>query len=86
MIACTLVLVLGSLSQPCHPSEKLNSDIWSPHIYKYVLFEPSKLIEYGKNNSLKMEKLDGMIFNPVINEWKISRDNSVNYIIQFKKI
>ena len=48
--------------------------------------EPSKLIEYGKNNSLKMKKLDGMIFNPVINEWKISRDNSVNYIIQFKKI
>ena len=48
--------------------------------------EPSKLIEYGKNNSLKLEKLDGMVFNPIIDEWKLSADNSVNYIIQFKKI
>jgi|TARA_B100000745_G_C20095667_1_gene374643 2-polyprenyl-6-hydroxyphenyl methylase/3-demethylubiquinone-9 3-methyltransferase len=48
--------------------------------------EPSKLIQYGKNNSLKLEKLDGMVFNPIIDKWKVSRDSSVNYIIQFKKI
>ena len=48
--------------------------------------EPSKLIEYGKRNSLKLEKLDGMVFNPIIDKWNISKDNSVNYIIQFKKI
>ena len=48
--------------------------------------EPSKLIEYGKKNSLKLEKLDGMVFNPIIDKWNISKDSSVNYIIQFKKI
>ena len=48
--------------------------------------EPSKLIEYGKQNSLKLERLDGMAFNPIINKWNISKDSSVNYIIQFKKI
>ena len=48
--------------------------------------EPSKLIQYGKQNSLKLEKLDGMVFNPIIDKWHISRDSSVNYIIQFKKI
>ena len=48
--------------------------------------EPSKLIEYGKNNSLELKKLDGMVFNPIMDKWNISKDNSVNYIIQFKKI
>jgi len=48
--------------------------------------EPSKLIEYGKNNSLILDKLDGIVFSPIKNEWDISRDNSVNYIIQFRKI
>ena len=48
--------------------------------------EPSKLIKFGENNSLKLEKIDGMIFNPVFKEWKISKDKSVNYIAKFKKI
>ena len=48
--------------------------------------KPSKLIQYGKQNSLKLEKLDGMVFNPIMDKWNMSKDNSVNYIIQFKKI
>ena len=47
--------------------------------------EPSKLIEYGKRNSLKLEKINGMKFNPLINKWNISEDSSVNYIAEFKK-
>ena len=47
---------------------------------------PSKLIKYGKNNSLQLKKLDGMVFNPILDKWKISNDDSVNYIAQFKKI
>ena len=47
--------------------------------------EPSKLIEYGKKNSLELEKIDGIKFNPIINEWKISKDQSVNYIAKFTK-
>ncbi len=48
--------------------------------------KPSKLIEYGKNNSLKLKKIDGMKFNPIINKWNLSKDKSVNYISQFVKI
>ena len=47
--------------------------------------EPSKLIEYGKRNSLKLEKINGMKFNPLNNKWSISDDSSVNYIAEFKK-
>ena len=47
--------------------------------------EPRKLIQYGKNNSLKLKKIDGMKFNPLTNEWKISKDKSVNYIVKFIK-
>ena len=47
--------------------------------------EPSKLIEYGKRNSLKLEKINGMKFNPLNNKWNISEDKSVNYIAEFKK-
>jgi len=48
--------------------------------------EPTKLIKIGNNNSLKLKKIYGMKFNPVVNEWKISNDKSVNYIVNFKKI
>ena len=47
--------------------------------------EPRKLVQYGKNNSLKLKKIDGMKFNPLTNEWKISKDKSVNYIVKFIK-
>ena len=39
--------------------------------------EPSKLIKFGENNSLKLEKIDGMIFNPVFKEWKIKILNMI---------
>ena len=48
--------------------------------------EPAKLIKIGNNNSLKLKKIYGMKFNPVVDEWKISNDKSVNYIVNFKKI
>ncbi len=47
--------------------------------------EPHKLIEYGKINSLKLNKINGMKFNPLKNKWYISEDSSVNYIVEFKK-
>ena len=47
--------------------------------------EPKKLIEFAKKNNLKLVNLDGVKFIPMMNEWKISDDNSVNYISNFKK-
>ena len=47
--------------------------------------KPEKLIKITKINNLKLEKLDGMNFDLLANEWKLSSDNSVNYITKFKK-
>ena len=39
-----------------------------------------------EKNSLKFKQIDGVVFDPFKQEWKIDRDESVNYIIQFQKI
>ena len=46
---------------------------------------PEELTNFGQKNSLLAEKIDGMVFNPISNRWKVSQDCSVNYIIKFKK-
>jgi len=47
--------------------------------------KPLELVKYCENHSLILQKLDGMIFNPFLNQWKVSDDKSVNYITIFKK-
>ena len=47
--------------------------------------KPEDLIKINKENNLKLEKLDGMIFNLLTEQWSLSSDNSVNYITKFKK-
>ena len=46
---------------------------------------PEELANFGRKNSLLVEKIDGMVFNPLSNRWNVSRDCAVNYIIKFKK-
>ena len=46
---------------------------------------PEELTNFGQKNSLLVEKIDGMVFNPLSNRWKVSQDCAVNYIIKFKK-
>ena len=41
----------------------------------------NELLHYG----LVLEKLDGVKFNPIKNEWFLSKDTSVNYITKFVK-
>ena len=48
--------------------------------------KPEELINITKNNNLELIKIDGVFFNLLKNEWVISKDQSVNYISQFKKI
>ena len=48
--------------------------------------KPSELNDYTKKNLLELIKIDGIKFNPFLNEWKLSNDRSVNYISIFKKI
>ena len=47
--------------------------------------KPDELIKITKINNLKLEKLDGMNFDLLTNEWNLSSNNSVNYIAKFKK-
>ena len=47
--------------------------------------EPEKLIDINKGNNLDLIKVDGVSFNILKNQWIISKDESVNYIAQFKK-
>ena len=46
---------------------------------------PEELTNFGQKNSLLVEKIDGMVFNPLSNRWSVSQDCAVNYIIKFKK-
>ena len=46
---------------------------------------PIELINILKKNNLKLDKLSGMKFNIIKDEWKISSDQSINYIGKFIK-
>ena len=47
--------------------------------------KPNDLKEMLNQNNLKLEKLDGMNFNLIKDEWNISKDTSINYIAKFIK-
>ena len=47
--------------------------------------KPDELKKELLNNGLVLEKLDGVKFNPIKNEWFLSKDTSVNYITKFVK-
>ena len=47
--------------------------------------KPEDLKNLLKKNNLTLNKLDGMHFNIIKNEWNISKDISINYITKFKK-
>ena len=47
--------------------------------------KPDELIKITKINNLKLEKLDGINFDLLTNEWNLSSNKSVNYIAKFKK-
>ena len=46
---------------------------------------PENLINLSKKNKLKEKKIDGLKFDMLNNQWKISKDLSVNYISIFEK-
>ena len=46
---------------------------------------PDDLINILKKNNLSLDSLDGMKFNLLKDEWKLSSDKSINYIGKFIK-
>ncbi len=47
---------------------------------------PEDLKKILNKNNLKLEKLDGMNFNIIKDEWSISSDTSINYIVKSIKL
>tara|TARA_A100001015_G_C15004146_1_gene719920 strand:- start:1600 stop:2328 length:729 start_codon:yes stop_codon:yes gene_type:complete len=47
--------------------------------------KPDELVSILKKNNLKLDRIDGMIFNILTDRWKIGDDKSVNYIAKFLK-
>ena len=47
--------------------------------------DPDSLINMSKKYNLVLDSLDGMKFNLIKDEWKISKDKSINYIGKFIK-
>ncbi|MDA9631290.1 bifunctional 2-polyprenyl-6-hydroxyphenol methylase/3-demethylubiquinol 3-O-methyltransferase UbiG [Candidatus Pelagibacter sp.] len=47
--------------------------------------KPQELKSILKKNNLVLDKLDGMNFDIIKDEWNISKNTSVNYITKFKK-
>ena len=48
--------------------------------------KPENLIKILIKNNLKLEKLDGMNFNIIKDEWNVSSDTSINYIVKSIKL
>ena len=48
--------------------------------------KPEDLKKILDRNNLKLEKLDGMNFNIIKDEWSVSSDTSINYIIKSIKL
>ena len=46
---------------------------------------PEDLISIAKNYKLNLKDLSGLNFNPLIDRWNLTSDNSINYIANFKK-
>ena len=47
--------------------------------------KPNDLIDILKKNRFKLDQIDGMKFNLLMDKWNISKDKSVNYIAKFIK-
>ena len=47
--------------------------------------KPEDLIKISKKNKLQIINLDGLKYDMLEDKWKLSNDNSVNYIARFKK-
>ena len=47
--------------------------------------KPDDLVNILKKNKFKLDRIDGMKFNLLMDKWNLSRDKSVNYIAKFIK-
>ena len=57
-----------------------------PGTHDWNLFvKPEELIKTSMKHNLKSNGIHGMIYNPLLDQWKTGKDSSVNYISSFIK-
>ena len=78
-----------------NPKSYLFAVIGAEYILKWLpigthdwekFIKPEDLKKILNKNNLKLEKLDGMNFNIIKDEWSISSDTSINYIVKSIKL
>ena len=47
--------------------------------------KPAELVDIAKNYKLNLKDLSGLKFNPLLDDWNLTSDKSVNYIANFRK-
>ena len=50
-----------------------------------LFIKPEELIKTSMKHNLKSNGIHGIIYNPLLDQWKTSKDSSVNYISSFIK-
>ena len=50
-----------------------------------LFVKPDELVKASMKYNLKLSGIHGMIYNPLLDQWKTSKDSSVNYISSFVK-
>jgi len=50
-----------------------------------LFVQPEELIKTSMKHNLKSNGIHGMIYNPLLDQWKTGKDSSVNYISSFIK-
>ncbi len=77
-----------------NPKSYLFAIIGAEHVLKMLpkgthefkkFIKPSELANHVRNVNLEMLDLTGMTYNPIIKEYKLSRDVDVNYLMHTKK-
>ncbi|WP_068548273.1 bifunctional 2-polyprenyl-6-hydroxyphenol methylase/3-demethylubiquinol 3-O-methyltransferase UbiG, partial [Oleiphilus sp. HI0079] len=77
-----------------NPKSYLFAIIGAEHILKMLpkgthefkkFIKPSELANHVRTAELDMLDLTGMTYNPIIKEYKLSRDVDVNYLMHAKK-
>ena len=50
-----------------------------------LFIKPDELVKISMEYNLKLNKVHGIIYNPLLDRWKTSKDSSINYISSFIK-
>lgn len=77
-----------------HPKAYLFAIVGAEHLLKMLpkgthdykkFIKPSELTAYTRQAGLELKDLSGMVYNPLLKEYKLARDVDVNYLMHLQK-